>query len=219
MDAKKIINRKNWTKSELDFLKEIFPDTPTKIIASELNRNYSAIANKAILLGLKKSQDYKDRLLVEQSKQLNEHAYGRFRKGDVPHNKGKKMTVEMYEIAKKTMFQKGCLPHNTCKDWQEVLRKQKSGKQYYMIKLPTERRLIFKHIYIWEGVNGKVPKGYNIVFKNGDTLNCEYENLECISDAELMSRNTINNYPTEIVKTIIILNKFKNKLKKHERTK
>ena len=50
--------------------------------------------------------------------------------------------------------------------------------------------------------NGQVPDGYNIIFRDGNTLNCVLENLECISDSELMRRNTIHNLPVEVQELI-----------------
>ena len=59
-----------------------------------------------------------------------------------------------------------------------------------------------KHILIWKQANGPVPDGHNIVFRDGDTQNCVLENLECISNAELMHRNTLHNLPEEVQELI-----------------
>ena len=42
-----------------------------------------------------------------------------------------------------------------------------------------------KHYYIWEKTNGKIPKGYYLCFKDGNTLNCELENLYLVTPSEL----------------------------------
>jgi len=79
-----------------------------------------------------------------------------------------------------------------------------------MIKLPGQRKLVYKHKWVWEQATGKkVPKAHNIVFKDGDNLNTNIENLECISNAELMRRNTIHRYPQELVSQIRKVSKLK----------
>lgn len=42
-----------------------------------------------------------------------------------------------------------------------------------------------KSYYIWEKANGKVPKGYYLCFKDGNSLNCELENLYLLTPSEL----------------------------------
>ena len=40
------------------------------------------------------------------------------------------------------------------------------------------------HRYVWEFYNGKIPKGYDIHHKDGNTDNNTIENLECITEEE-----------------------------------
>lgn len=62
---------------------------------------------------------------------------------------------------------------------------------------------------IWMQANGEIPKGFNISHKDGNSLNCELKNLECISNVEKMQKNTIHNYPPEIKETIRAITKLK----------
>lgn len=52
------------------------------------------------------------------------------------------------------------------------------------------------HVITWEAEHGPVPDGYVIAFKSGKSP--LLENLECISAAELMNRNSVHNYPAPI---------------------
>lgn len=208
--AKHLVNRRFWSDNERKIMLEMFADSYTETICKILNRSYSSVSNQAFLMGLKKSDAFLKMELERQAERLKTSgAAYRYPKGNVPINKGKQMSNEVYEKVKHTMFKKGQMPHNSYKDWDEVLRTDKTGKQYWMIKLPTERKLKPKHIWLWETKNGKVHKGFNVVFKDGNQLNCILENLECISNAELMQRNTIHRFPAELKSTIRLVNKLK----------
>lgn len=202
--------RRYWSEHERKVLREMFADNYTEMICQLLDRSYSSVAGQAYLMGLKKSETFKKMELEKQADRLRiVGVQSRFHKGREPENKGKPMPKETYERCKATMFKKGQMPHNSYSDWQEVLRKDKSGKQYWLIKLPTERKLKPKHIWLWETHNGVVKKGFNVVFKDGNQLNCVFENLECISNAELMERNTIHRFPAELNSAIRLVNKLK----------
>jgi hypothetical protein len=43
-------------------------------------------------------------------------------------------------------------------------------------------------------------------------MNCVLENLELISDKDLMKKNTIQRFPEELVNTIKLVNKLKRKI-------
>jgi hypothetical protein len=208
--TKPIVNRRLWTADERKLLVEIFADNYTASICQIMNRSYSSVSAQACLMGLKKGDDFKKLELAKQAAKLKMVGVkGRYQKGHIPVNAGKKMPAKTYDRCKATMFKKGQKPHNAYNNWEEVLRRHKTGKQYWLIKLPTERKLKPKHIWLWENKYGKVPKGDNVVFKDGNTLNCCIENLECISRAMLMQRNSINRFPIELKSTIRIVNQLK----------
>lgn len=209
------MKKQNWTDAERDLLREHYPNNYTSVVAALLNRRVGQVYNQASVLGLKKSDAFIKKELQRQAERLREAgASYRFAKGTTPPNKGRKqteyMSAEAIERTKGTRFITGQPPHNSLPDFTEVTRKDKAGKPYIMIKAPGERKLKYKHIWLWEKENKTLlPKGYNIVFKDGNTQNITIDNLECISNAELMVRNTIHRYPTEIKSVIRLSNKLK----------
>jgi hypothetical protein len=87
---------------------------------------------------------------------------------------------------------------------------------YLLIKVADPDKWESLHRYQWEQEHGPIPEKMNVVFKDGDTLNCEVANLELITNQEKMLRNTIHNqYPGELVKTIQALGVLKRKIKNH----
>lgn len=57
--------RRDWTISEINELKELYPMTHTAEIAKELNRTHASVATKATSLGLKRDKDYLNRQKME----------------------------------------------------------------------------------------------------------------------------------------------------------
>ena len=57
--------RKIWTENDITTLTTMFPHNYTEDICKILNRSYSSVAGKALILGLKKSRIFKE---IEQSK-------------------------------------------------------------------------------------------------------------------------------------------------------
>nr|WP_288356107.1 HNH endonuclease signature motif containing protein [uncultured Pseudomonas sp.] len=54
------------------------------------------------------------------------------------------------------------------------------------------------HILLWEEAHGPVPSGHCLAFRDGNKRNITLENLELITRAERMRRNTIHRYPPEL---------------------
>lgn len=54
-----------------------------------------------------------------------------------------------------------------------------------IIHIKVDGAFVPYHRYVWEQEHGEIPKGHNISFKDGDISNCDIDNLECISNAEL----------------------------------
>ncbi len=111
-------------------------------------------------------------------------------------------------------FKKGNLPANTLYDGAITTRNDKRGIPQKYIRISLSKWQYLSN-YNWEKANGPKPKGFNIVFKDKNTLNCEIENLEMISNAELMQRNTIQQYPEELQQTMRALGKLNKTIKKY----
>jgi hypothetical protein len=179
---------KFWTSALEHMLIKLYPNNTNREIAMQLNARETQVQSKAFKLGLKKSKEF----------MLNHVLKTTFKKGHVPANKGKKqtefMTPEAIEKTKSTRFQMGQLPHNSVgvKDGDITIRmdhKKRGGKAYKYIRLALAKWYPL-HQYLWEKMNGKLPKGHCLWFRDGNTMNCELSNLELISRAENMRRNS-----------------------------
>ncbi len=64
------------------------------------------------------------------------------------------------------------------------------GLTYKFIKVEQPNKWMPYNRYVWEQANGEIPSSHVIRYIDGDTLNCELSNLECISRGELMVQNS-----------------------------
>lgn len=58
------------------------------------------------------------------------------------------------------------------------------------------------HHLLWEVVYGPIPRGHMIAFIDGNTSNIRITNLELLTHAEMMERNSHLNYPPEVQEII-----------------
>lgn len=198
--------RKIWTETEDEYLKEHFSDRQTQHIANKLSRSYTSVANHARTLGLKKSAAYISSEAAGRQNLLSAGVKHRFKKGHQSWNKGKSYCAG--GRSKETRFKKGRKPHNTRQDGAISIRSDKSGRKYKYVRISEAKWQLLQRV-IWERENGKIEKGMIVAFKDGDTMNCNIENLELISRKENMKRNTIHNYPSEIKQAIRTISKLK----------
>lgn len=71
--------------------------------------------------------------------------------------------------------------------------------------------------YLYRKHYGSIPKGHKIRFKDGNTLNCVIENLECVSCAHMAQINSYHRYPIELKRTIRTLNKLNKTITNYEK--
>lgn len=114
---------------------------------------------------------------------------GRFEKGIVPANKGKKMPYNANSA--RTQFKKGQLPLNTKHVGHE--RTDKDGYVWISVDQTNphtgfERRYVMKHRWLWEQKNGPIRAGIILKCK-GDKSNTDPSNWELISRGVLARRN------------------------------
>lgn len=60
---------------------------------------------------------------------------------------------------------------------------------YVEIKVADPRTWVGKHTFIWEEHNGPVPKGYVVIFGDGDRRNFDPDNLILVSRKQLVRLN------------------------------
>ena len=150
---------------------------------------------------------------------LNSGLSGKFRKGQTPHNKGKKMPKEVYEKVKHTMFANGNVPPNH----RPVGSERISKDGYIEVKVAEPNKWRLKQRVVYEEAKGKIPEGCTIIFLDGNKRNFDIDNLRCITRSELLylNCNGLNN-SNEITETGILmarLDRAKNKKKQELKDK
>jgi hypothetical protein len=197
-----------WTELEIKFLTDNYSDMKTADIAAIMNRPIGGVNGKAYDLGLKKSFKHMKMLQeIESQKLINSGKRHQFKKGQPSHNKGQKMPADMYEKLKHTMFKPGHKPANIKKVG--AIRIDHEGYTY--VKL-ADAVWVLKHRHVWEQVNGPVPANHVVIFKDNNMHNFDINNLQVISQAENMLRNTIHQYPQPIQDIIKLNNKLKKQI-------
>lgn len=162
------------------------------------NKELTDLINKEFDTNFKQSQieGYK------RNRRLDSGLTGRFEKGNVPSNKGKKMSADQYEKAKKTMFKKGHLSYNSLPIGTERVRED----GYVVIKIANgklNKNWKQKHILIWEKAHGKLPDGKVVIFLDGNNRNFDLDNLVAIDKSIhlIMNRNHLYVKDKELVKS------------------
>lgn len=131
---------------------------------------------------------------------------GRFPKGHVPANKGKKMSPETYAKCAPTMFKKGQPSLNSAPIGTETI---KGTGDYIYVKIdddptvPSRKNWKQKHHLIYEEHYGPIPEGYIVIFLDGNNRNFAPENLRAISKATnaRMSQNHLRFDDPELTDT------------------
>ncbi len=193
-----------------DIIKARYPYQSTKSLAAELNITPYSLYHIAYRLGLKKDPEYRKSTYWQKGSTIG--VATQFKKGNVPKNKGQKMSKKTYDKVKKTFFPKGNKPPNT-KPADAVTIRMDSGNIPYKYLKIRDSNWQLMHRVIYEQYHGPIPKGNVVTFKDGNTMNCDIDNLICITMAENMIRNSIQRYPEELKKVIRLNTKLKKQIK------
>jgi len=193
-----------WTEEEIEQLRILYPKKITREIGEKLNKTNRQIYDKAQHLGLKKDQEF---LMDYYRQNYKGYPATQFRKGMTSWNKGTK-GVMIGGI--ETQFKKGQAPHNTKPIGYRSLR------DGYLVE-KTEQGFKFVHVLLWESVNGPVPKGLFVVFKDKNKANITLDNLELIDRHEHMRRNNIKNLPQELREVLSIKRSITRKINQLEK--
>lgn len=85
--------------------------------------------------------------------------------------------------------------------------------------MPFQSRWRAVHIVRWEEINGPLPKGHALVFRDGNKANTDPSNMELISRADLMRRNTVHNLPKELAEVIQLKGALQRQINKRGKSK
>lgn len=101
----------------------------------------------------------------------------------------------------------------------ESIMTYKNGRQYVHVKIAEPDIWEYKHRLVWKQHHGEIPEGHNIIWLDGNTLNCDIENLALVSRGEHGSLNRLHYRfnDAELTKTglnVIRLMNIKNKRRK-----
>lgn len=120
---------------------------------------------------------------------LNSGLTGRFEKGHISDNKGKKwdefMSKKGQEKSRQTTFKKNNIPHNH----KPIGYERVNIDGYIEIKVEEPNTFKLKHRIVYEQLKGPIPDGYNVVFADGDKSNLESDNLILVTKSEMLVMN------------------------------
>lgn len=179
---------KRWTPQDDDDMRRLYPTNEIRVLEKIFGRPEKAIAARAHKLGLTKAPDYAP------------PRRGTFEPGIKPWNKGMK-GIDL--SGGKGQFKKGNRPHTWVPIGHERISKDGLLERKVTDDGPAKDHFRSVHSIIWEERHGPIPEGYFVRFKSDDKRNFDDDNLELVSRAENMRRNSYHtNYPPEIARLI-----------------
>lgn len=195
-----------WTAEAVATLRARYAGTPTTQLVDVLGKDYQAIWRKARTLGLQKDaavvaaeRAKVNRLLAEAGKAF------RIKPGNVPQNKGRKMPAGYAPgRMRETQFRPGVRSGKAAEHYLAVGAEREIGGYLYrkVADVPNVAYTVnwkLVHVLAWEAHHGKpVPPGHRLRFRDGDRRNVAVDNLELVTLADNMARNTIHRYPPEL---------------------
>lgn len=178
-----------WSEEEKEYLKKITPGHHYKEIQEIMKERF----------GLE--------LTINQIKgaigryKLNTGFTGQFGKGHIPFNKDKKGICA--KGCEKTWFKKGNKPVN----YKPIGVERVNIYGYTEIKVADPNKWRLKHQVIWEEHNGPVPKGYAVIFGDGNKHNLDINNLILISRQQLLilNKNNLIQKDANLTRTAVII--------------
>lgn len=221
------MSRRFWTDFERQLVRWLYPHVATAKVAALLGCAVGSVYDIADRLGVAKSPAY---LAGPEACRLrrgdNIGAAFRFTSGHTPANKGLRRPGWAPGRMRETQFKRGMRTGSAARNWRPVGTVLSDADGYLRIKIKEAGRgeatgfgnvrvwpLLQRHV--WEQAYGPIPLGHNVVFRDGNRANCELPNLELISRAEMMRRNSIHTrYPKELVELIQLNGALKRKLRR-----
>jgi hypothetical protein len=208
------VNGHPWTAKEKRALRTLYPHIRSEEVTRILGRPLSSVYRMAAKLRVKKSAAFNRSVLSGRLVPGNADrgAAYRFRKGQVPANKGLRRPGWAPGRMRETQFKKGQWPANKDPDFYVLGALRVNTHGYIDMRVSFEPGAMgwrCLHKILWEDANGPVPKGHRLRFKDGDRLNVDLANLELVALADAMRRNSVHNLPKPLKDAIQALGNLK----------
>ena len=176
----------DYSEEKIKFLKENVKGISLQELTNRFNTEFKSNLSKEVISRMKRKLN------------LTSGIDTKFKKGQTSWNKGKKMKPETYEKCKKTMFQKGNSINERPVGDERV---DVDGYTYIKVEQPNKWKL--KHRVLYEEKYGTIPKGYNLIFADGNKQNLKLDNLILVSNSELfiLNQNGLYKRDKELTKT------------------
>jgi hypothetical protein len=206
--------KKRWSPTEDEVFRRLYPQSKTEHLALYFGCSVCCLYNRAALLGIRKSAEWKG---SDEGCFLRRHpeagAPMRFKPGHVPPNKGLRRPGWAPGRMAETQFKKGQMPWTWVPLWSERMSKEGYLEIKFRERKGRHGNWASAHVLLWEDRHGPVPKGHKLAFKDGDRAHIALNNLELVSNAEMMRRNSVHNLPKELQLVIQLNGALKRKLR------
>lgn len=197
------MNRK-YTNEQIEWIKQNYPLYSRKETIELFNEKFNMNLSMSTFEGIRRHYH----ILCGRS--------GKFKKGQIPPNKGRPITEWMSEEgiknSSKTRFKKEDPSFNNSNHNEVPIGTESVTKDgYILVKLDrpyphsinkSHPNWVLKQVYVYEQAYGTIPKGHKLVFLDGNRQNCELSNLQLVSnDVHLrMNHNRYYNHSKEITR-------------------
>lgn len=199
------MKKTKWTEEVIQFMIENYKGKDNIELAELLNERFNLNTNGDRVCNVK--ANLKRREGIDLRTGINR---GCFPKGNIPVNKG---TKGLYNVGgNRTSFKKGNIPPNK----RPVGSERINVDGYIEIKTKEPNTWELKHRVVYQEHYGEIPKGYNVIFLDGNRQNLDINNLKLVNKAEnlIMNRNKLYSTDKEITNTGTIIAKLIDKTNK-----
>ena len=160
-----------YTDEEHAFLRDFIPGHTYVEIAEAFNKKFGLARSQANI------KSYMG------NNKLTNGLNGRFKKGHVPYNKGRKGYCS--PGSEKTWFKKG----HMSKNYRPVGSERVTRDGYVEIKVSDPNKWELKHRVVWEEANGPINKDECLLFRDNNRQNCCIDNLILVKRYEQVRMN------------------------------
>ena len=218
--------RRMCSPEEIAAVRSRYATEPTHALALEMGCSVNRLHDLASRLGVRKERA----VIADMARTRSSHPdhpmhRTQFKPGNVPANKGRRTPGYAPGRMAETQFKPGL------RTWLQRpigatrwIPSHSGAKTRYLYRKVSETPRVpyhvnwkLVHVLYWERFRGPVPAGHAIIFRDGDPSHIRMPNLECVSRAELMRRNTIHQLPEDLKEVIRLKGAIKRAITKRRK--